>query len=200
MTPDEVTRAVDELEELELPVPGTDLLESRNWLTILKPEWGNWSSFRWPMFGVLSAYMSKDEYCESLRFLWTHSEGDMNDAEFEVVFRSYGRLKLSPRDLMTDAEKAQFDKWPEHIHIYRGCNKHTKLGKSWTLREAVATHFARERGAKEADDGVSLLLFGSCSKHDILCYINNDMHEEEVLIDPSHVQISSEVEVRSPQP
>jgi len=47
--------------------------------------------------------------------------------------------------IMADYDKKVYDALPEVMTVYRGCNKYTKHGMSWTLDRAVAEKFRRTR-------------------------------------------------------
>ncbi len=193
MTNDQVTSVNSWCERVGLPLPNPEWLRTRQWRRVLAPRWMNWSLDRWMLFGALSEFMIKDEYVDTLSFLWSHSEGDLTFAHVEVIFTRYNHLGLSARDFMSAAE---FDSWPETIEIYRGCNELTRDGVSWTRKMEVARNFARFRGARESPTHTGIVRTGECCKTDVLCYIQNEMGEYEVLVKPERVKILREEEIR----
>lgn len=130
--------------------------------------------------------MTDAEYCDAVRYLWVHSEGDFDAAQFDAVFQNHGR-RISARNLMTGNEQTEFDALPDPITVYRGAQQETVDGISWTLNISVAEKFAR-RAAGESATGEGCVVTGTCAKREVLAYFNdNDLMEAEILVNPGRV-------------
>jgi hypothetical protein len=171
--------------------PSQRLLINRAWTWILAYRWTNLSINRWMLFGALSEYMTQAEYVQTLRWLWSHSEGDLEPPGVESIFRNHNGHPLTITNFLTPQESQVFNAWPETITIYRGCTDETREGLSWTEHYAVAEALAQMR-APESASGTGLVLTGECSKSNLLCYILNDLREYEALVPYGSVTVTSE--------
>ncbi len=178
-------------DERDLERPSQHLLVSRAWRWILAYRWTNLSIDRWMLFGALSKYMTQPEYVQTLRWLWSHSEGDLEPPGVEIIFTNHNGHQLTITDFLTTQESQVFNTWPDTITIYRGCTDETREGLSWTEHQAIAEAFAQMR-APESSSGTGLVLTGQCSKASLLCYILNDLGEYEVLVPYGSVTVTNE--------
>lgn len=163
---------------LSLTVPSSDDMTNRRWIAIIN----QYSLIeRWTAFAILSKYMSDEEYGSAARHVWTHSEGDFDEVQFDTVF--VNERRPINRDLfMTVAERQHLEQLPDPMIIYRGCQEETRGGVCWTTDLACARGFARDRGAEESPDGVGLVLIGECSRVDVIAYFDAEgLHESEIL-------------------
>lgn len=171
--------------------PAEQLLANRAWTWILAYRWTNLSIDRWMLFGALADYMTQDEYVRTLRWLWSHSEGDLEPPGVEIIFTKHNGKALTITDFLTPRESRVFQGWPDTITVYRGCTEETREGLSWTEDYATAQAFAQMR-APESQSGSGLILTGQCRKAGLLCYILNDLGEHEVLAPYHHVTVIKE--------
>ncbi len=178
-------------DERELARPEEILLRERRWTWVLAYRWTCLSIDRWAIFGELSQFMSREEYADTLRWLWSHSEGDLEPVGVDMIFTSHNGVALTASAFLTPQATQVYNSWPATITIYRGCTAGTRNGLSWTEHHSIATAFARMR-APESPTGAGLVLTAECNKSDILCYILNDLNEYEILIPPGHVTIVNE--------
>lgn len=191
MNQDQIDEFYAFCDERDIERPAVVLLVNRWWIWILGFRWTNLSIDRWMLFGRLSEYMTQDEYVQTLRWLWSHSEGALEAPGVEIIFTNHKGNPLTIADHLTPHEHQIFTAWPDTITVYRGCTQETRDGLSWTEYHATATAFAQMR-APESALGTGLVLTGQCSKANLLCYILNDLNEHEVLVRPSQVTVTNE--------
>jgi len=183
-------------DERGLARPAELLLRNRQWTQILEHRITNLSIDRGMLLGALSEYMTKQEYTQTVRWFWSHSEGDLESAGVEMIFTNHNGTRLTVLDFLTPQERQVFNTWLDVITIYRGCTGKTKEGLPWTLDHGVAGGVAQKR-AEESSTGVGLVLTGQCRKTEILCYIQTDLNEHEVLVSLSTVTKSREDSLNS---
>jgi len=164
--------------ELGLAVPSSDDVVNRRWVDII--DQCN-AIERWSAFANLSEYMSDEEYGSAARHVWTHSEGDFDEIQFDAVFMNASRP--INRDLfMTGAERQYLEQLPDPITVFRGCQEETRNGVCWTTDLECARGFAQDRGAPESGRGEGLVLIGKCSKAHVIAYFDAEgLHESEIL-------------------
>lgn len=178
-------------DERELSRPCEVLLRQRLWTWLLHYSFTNLSIDRWMIFGALSEYMSKEEYCQTLRWLWSHSEGDIESVGVEACFTTHNGVDLNISDFLTSEELHIYESWSQTITIYRGCTDETREGLSWTEHYEIARSFAEMR-AHESPTETALVLTAEYDKANILCYILNGLNEYEVLVRPFQISPTDE--------
>ncbi len=171
-----------------IPEPPRDRLSTRDWAYVFADRWGNWTNNRIRLLGVLSDYMTPCEYARTIRYVWSHGENDLIGPAVEIAFGRFGDISLPVEAFMSPVELDSFRRWPNTITVFRGCQKSTMAGFSWSLDQAVARTFAT-RALNEAENGSSVVIRLDIPKNRILCYFT-DMGEEEVLFIPSHQEMS----------
>jgi len=104
-------------------------------------------------------------------------------------FYTWALLLLSKRlhreFMMSKDERKTFDALPEKLTIYRGCNRYSKRGFSWTLDKAFAKHFAEKRHFFAIPKGVTkrvrpIVIERVINKSDAIAYFNR-RKESEIL-------------------
>jgi hypothetical protein len=114
--------------------------------------------------------------------------------------------------LMNNAERKHLASLPNTLIIYRGCNQANQRGLSWTLSHEVAERFtkflkagdpkqlcrlvATIKQTEKFNKGKTFILKGECKKKDAICYFNG-RNEEEILIEPKNVAVTTRREVNS---
>lgn len=91
---------------------------------------------------------------------------------------------LAPAILSEDEQKI-FDALPERVRVYRGCSRERVKGVSWTSDRHCAVNFARGHRRIPVPDPV--IASGMIAKSNIFM-TNNGRNEDEVLLDPDHLQ------------
>jgi hypothetical protein len=97
--------------------------------------------------------------------------------------------------ILSEDEQKVFDALPERVRVYRGCSRERIKGASWTTDRSVAVNFARGHRFIPVPDPV--IATAMIAKADIFM-TNSQRGEDEVLLDPDHLQELS-VEVWVPK-
>lgn len=165
------------LVSLGLPAPSDADVLGRRWTTIIDQYE---PIDRWRAFGVLSDHLTAAEYGVGVRHIWTHSEGDFDESQFDTVFFPRGQV-IEHQLIMTEDERRCLDGMPDPIRVFRGCQEDTRDGVCWSVDPDCARKFAK-RAAGECADGKGLVLVGECLKSDVIAFFDTEgLHESEIL-------------------
>lgn len=157
------------LQNMGLHTIDRELFEARAWIDILR----DYSpSVRGTVTAILSELLEHEEYAECVRWTWVHSEGDLNEIQFDSLFFNHGRGQIS---FMSESEQQVYDQFGDVIQIYRGCSLDTIQGRSWSISEQVAREFAGR------DGGQGILLVGHCRRGNVIAYFNDEPDEPEII-------------------
>lgn len=125
-------------------------------------------------------------------FISTYKYSDYGFKNFDSQLFSDILKAKTPGD--DEKTSKQIENLPEVINVYRGGNSaSTPYNKSfsWSLDINVANFFAARRGS-----GDGYIAVGTVKKSDIIEAFLDDDSEQEVLIDPKNVNVTSVIEVR----
>lgn len=89
-------------------------------------------------------------------------------------------------EMMTRAERRQFDRLPEVVTIYRGCGEHNQDGLSWSLDKAVAGKFpfmTRYRARHP------LLITATVEKEEIIALKMGSGEQEVITLHPNVISV-----------
>ncbi|WNL50747.1 hypothetical protein RPALISO_160 [Ruegeria phage RpAliso] len=129
------------------------------------------------------------KFWNTARWTWTDSEMDESDPLWRDLLECGVPNR---RAMMSHSDRAFVDALGEPLEVYRGGpvnvvddpQEALSGGFSWTLDRKVAEKFARRYMRKGQRPVVLTHLI---AKSDIILY-TNDRNEEEVLVDPDHVE------------
>lgn len=125
-------------------------------------------------------------------FISTYKYSDYGFKNFDSQLFSDILKAKTPGD--DEKTSKQIENLPEVINVYRGGNSaSTPYNKSfsWSLDINVANFFAARRGS-----GDGYIAVGTVKKSDIIEAFLDDDSEQEVLVDPNNVNITSVIEVK----
>jgi hypothetical protein len=134
------------------------------------------------VFRSIAQDLCDAQYWETLRWMWIRHGRSISRLEAQTEFLMADRG--DKQCLMTENERAAFEKLPEEMTIFHGTTLGaTTFGWSWSLQFNVSYGFARNRFSTGFK-----VMEGRCKKTDVIAYFP-DYDESEIVIDPARVTI-----------
>lgn len=132
--------------------------------------------------------MDEKSYWNCVRHSWLASE---NVFENKDILHKLFRLptKTPLYDLMEQEDRETFEKFPETMYIYRGCQSINKHGWSWTTNFGKAKWFAKRWNLAS-----QVLLKAKVNKEKVLAYLNG-RSEDEIIVEPKNVKVVSSLHI-----
>lgn len=133
----------------------------------------------------IEGYISPADIGRYIASNWSlieHVNTDNNVTKYEII----RYFEMSDKNtLMTKAEQAELESWPDEITVYRGVTEYNKKhikGLSWTVNIKVAEYFAtRFKGAAGGSGATGAVYQAIIKKEHILAYITGRSEEEVVV-------------------
>jgi hypothetical protein len=167
-------KLADKQTEPELRRAAIDAIKSRHFMdnsherlpTILKLAGPAPPAIWWPVF--LEGWV----HCDAT---WYHQ-----DLLLMVL-----RHKSPARPFLPPGQQALLDNLPDQVQVFRGCSHDRVRGVSWTTSRKVAEGFARGHRSIKVPDPV--VVTATINKNAVFL-VNWERSEDEVILDPEHLQ------------
>ena len=146
--------------------------------------------FRIPVFSKYATRMSNLDYWTNLA--WVYVDSENIDQHSNLMMSLLLSERGGRRSLMVKGEQEALDAMPNVLRVYKGFSDYYAWDTdfSFTLDLKVARWFARR-----FDCPYPKLLEALVSKEAVLAYFTR-RNEEEILVDPKHVQVIRETRIR----
>jgi hypothetical protein len=127
-------------------------------------------------FGEVQDLLGDVEYWELLADIWTDSENiHQNKDVWELCLSSH---RTARERFMSAEERKHFNRLPETLTIFRGCQRRNRNGLSWTLERDKAAWFAQ----RFSHGGKPIVLEKQVNKADVFAYKDNRNEREIILV------------------